>query len=301
MSSALYAESDTTKHWTTSGNVSLLMNQTSYTNWSRGGETSIAGTSYLNYNFNYKNGDLEWNNTINFAYGMMNSEEFSYVKKTEDRIDFQSKLGHKVKKNLSAALLLNFKSQFDDGFKYPNDTTIISTFLAPGYLILSAGLDYKPIEGLSIFFTPLSGKMIFCFDTLLADQGKYIPEPAEYDDEGNKIKDGASMIFNFGATMNIEYKKELFKNIDLHSKMSLFQNYTDKNADNRWNIDVDFEATVNLKVNDYISSKIFVHLLYDHDTKIPLFDDIDGKEIQVGTGPRLQIKQILGIGFSYKF
>jgi len=47
-----------------------------------------------------------------------------------------------------------------------------------------------------------------------------------------------------------------------------------------------------MKVNKYISVNLNTHLLYDHDIAI-LVDGV--------LKPRVQIKEILGFGLSYKF
>lgn len=91
------------------------------------------------------------------------------------------------------------------------------------------------------------------------------------------------------------------KNITFKSKLNLFNNYTDPVAENRANIDVNWENSLNLTVNEYITVNIYSQMIYDHDILIQLFKDVDGVEVSDGVGRRLQIKQTLGLGFSYKF
>ena len=55
--------------------------------------------------------------------------------KNDDKIDFTSKYGYKTSKNWNIASLVNFKSQFTKGYNYPNDSTVISNFLAPAYIL----------------------------------------------------------------------------------------------------------------------------------------------------------------------
>ncbi len=288
-------------NWKIDGNGSLMMNQAYFEHWAKGGETSIATNAYFSVNANYKNNEHEWNNSLNIGYGLMKSEEYDYYKKIEDKVDFTSKYGYGVWEKVNVSALLNFKTQMTDGFAYPDDSTAISKLFAPAYLNASIGLDYKPIEGLSIFLTPVSGRLIFVMDDDLADLGKYIPSPAKYDSLGNKIEDGEKIRFEFGANVVIQYEKEIMKNIMVKSKLNLFNNYTDSNEDNRAHIDVDWDNTINFKVNDYISANISCRMVYDHDIMIPLYKDIDGVKTQYRTGRRLQIKEFLGIGLSYKF
>ena len=62
---------DTTKLWTKKGNLSLLFNQSTYNKkWLGGGTSNIAGNFGLNYDFNYKKGDVVWDNKFILAYGL---------------------------------------------------------------------------------------------------------------------------------------------------------------------------------------------------------------------------------------
>jgi hypothetical protein len=290
--------------WTWAGNFSLLVNQAVFTNWTQGGETSLSGASFVNLKFNYKKDLFEWTNTLDLGYGLMKSQDYSFYKKTEDKIEYKSTVSHTLSKRTRATALASFNTQFAKGFNYPNDSIPMSTFMAPGYLTLSIGADYKPWEFITIFFTPVSGKTIFCLDQTLADQGKYIPMPAKYDTVNGqriKISDGARIKFDFGMNCIIKVEKEIMQNVTLYSRLELFQNYTDPEPEKRWNFDVNWENKLNLKVNSHISANVLVHLLYDHDVKVPIYEQIDGKKVQVGTGPRLQFKELLGLGFTFKF
>ena len=51
-------------------------------------------------------------------------------------------------------------------------------------------------------------------------------------------------------------------------------------------------------VNKYLSSLIYVHILYDDDVMVSLYND-DG--VMIGKGPWLQLKEHIGFGLSFKF
>ena len=85
-----------------------------------------------------------------------------------------------------------------------------------------------------------------------------------------------------------------FYNISITSKLDLFSNY----LKDPQNIDVNWENLIGLKVNDFITISLNTHLIYDADVKILTPQD-DGS---VAEGKaRVQFKEILGIGFMYKF
>lgn len=287
-SSLTFAQSDTTNYWLTKGNAQLLVNQASFTNWAQGGNNSVSGTALLNYNATYNDSITIWENVFDFGYGLINTKEFG-THKNDDRIDILSNFNHIAINKLYYTAKLNFKSQFVEGYNYPNDSVKVSNFLAPAYVILSAGMTYKPNADFSFYLSPATGKMTIVNDDVLSAQGAYGVTP------------GKTTRLEFGAYATLDFKKELMKNITFKSKLNLFNNYTDPVAENRANIDVNWENSLNLTVNEYITVNIYSQMIYDHDILIQLFKDVDGVEVSDGVGRRLQIKQTLGLGFSYKF
>lgn len=283
-----FAQSDTTNYWLTKGNAQLLVNQASFTNWAQGGNNSVSGTALLNYSITYDDSLTIWENVFDFGYGLINTDEYG-TRKNEDKIDILSNFNHIAANKLYYTGKLNFKSQFVEGYNYPNDSVEVFNFLAPAYVILSAGITYKPNADFSFYLSPATGKMTIVNDDTLSAQGAYGVTP------GDKIR------LEFGAYATIDYKKEVMENITFKSKLDLFNNYTDPNTDNRSNIDVNWENSLNLTVNKYITVNMFAHLIYDHDILVPLFKEVDGVEVPDGVGRRLQVKQTLGLGFSYKF
>lgn len=264
---------DTTKLWATGFKAAVTFNQVSLTNWAAGGENSLGGNSMFSLFANLRQGKTTWDNSLDLAYGMVKTGEES-TRKSDDKIDFLSKVGHNViNKNLFLSANLSFKSQFAKGYNYPNDSVIISKFMAPGYLMLGLGLDYKPFPYLSISLLPLTGRLVFVNDTSLS---------VVYGlDPGEKIR------AEFGAAFKVTFEKDIFTNVSLKSKLDLFSNYLDRPQ----NIDVNFEALLVLKVNKLISTYVGIQTIYDHDI---LILDKDGK-----IGPRTQFKQTFGIGLTY--
>ncbi len=65
------------------------------------------------------------------------------------------------------------------------------------------------------------------------------------------------------------------------------------------NIDIDWEANLNLKVNDYVQARIGLHIKYDDDVKFFSYTDPNGQVQKYGA--RTQLKQLLGVGLSYTF
>jgi hypothetical protein len=95
-------------------------------------------------------------------------------------------------------------------------------------------------------------------------------------------------------TLRIATNFEILKNVDLNSKLSLFSNY----LNNPQNVDIDWEVLISFKVNNFIVANIKTQMIYDDDISIPVDTNNDG--IIDSKGPRLQFKEMVGIGITYK-
>lgn len=287
--------------WKKGGFISLSFTQVSLSNWAAGGEDAYSGVMQLSVFSNYAKDKTVWDNSLDLAYGLIKSGE-ARARKNEDKIDLNSKYGYKAFGNFFYSAMVSFKSQFTSGYNYPDDSTVVSRFAAPAYLIVAAGLDYKPNEYFSAFLSPATGKFTFVTDRKLADAGAYGVTPAEVDALGSKTADGETSRFEFGAYFRAKFQKDLVTNFNLSTTLALFNNYTDKNADNKANVDVNWETMLTLKAGKWITTSLFTNLIYDHDIKLPDYETINGVKTPTGSsGPKTQFKEVFGLGISYKF
>ena len=99
------------------------------------------GSFFSGYAY-YKKGKHSWDNTIDLAYGFLNTTSLG-SRKTDDRIDLLSKYGYDIGKNWYLSGLLNFRTQFAPGYSYPTERSpvLTSDFLAPAYIIVSPGYE----------------------------------------------------------------------------------------------------------------------------------------------------------------
>ncbi len=288
-------KTDTIEGWKKGGTVSLNLSQVSLNNWSAGGQNSISTNGLISLFANRKKGSGLWENNLDIGYGTIKQGENKNWWKTDDKIDFISKYGQKASKKWYYAGLINFKTQMTEGFNYPDDSTKISDFLSPAYLLVAVGMDYKPSDNLTAFISPLTAKTTFVNDQSLADAGAFGMESVTYDTSGNMLTSGKNIRKEIGGYLRVFYKHDIMKNISFQTKIDLFSNY----IENPQNIDVSWEVLLSMKVNKYISATISTHLLYDDDIDITLEADNAGKPLKVGT--RTQFKEVLAVGFSYKF
>jgi hypothetical protein len=287
---------DTIFGWKKGGVVIINMSQTSLTNWAAGGQSAVSGNSLVNLYMNHKKTNSAWDNSLNLGLGMQYQIADEKLIKTDDKIDFTSKYGQKAANNLYYALLVNFKTQFAVGYNYPNDSVSISDFMAPAYLITALGMDYKPGTKLSIFAAPVTGRFTFVQNEKLANQGSFGVEKAVYDTSGNILQKGETSKTEFGGYIRILYKNDnILKNVGFYTRLELFSNY----LNNPGNIDVNWESILAIKLAKYFSAVLTLSVVYDDDVLIATDNKTTGNTDMVG--PRTQIKEVFGFGFSYKF
>ena len=134
-------------------------------------------------------------------------------------------------------------------------------------------------------------KMTLVLDQLLANQGAFGVAKAVYDVNGVLISEGKKSKTELGFLVTASNKKDVVKNITMDNKLSLYSDYINKFG----NIDVDWQLQFDLVVNEHVRANIGSHLIYDDDIKAK--KEIDGQQVTIG--PKLQLKQILGVGLVY--
>ena len=150
------------KRWFISGTGSLAFSQASFTNWAAGGQNSVGLNASVNLKANYRKGKHAWGNTIGLGYGfnILGKKGEAEFNKTNDRIELTSAYGYQITKEKRWLLtaLANFRTQFSNGYNYPNDSVVISTFMAPGYLVAGLGVTYAPQPWFYLYMSPASGR-----------------------------------------------------------------------------------------------------------------------------------------------
>jgi hypothetical protein len=299
-------DADTLKPWKIYGLTSLSINQSSFTNWSAGGDNSLSGMALLKFYADYAKGNNSVTNVLNLKYGMIKTGS-DPVEKNEDLIELISQYNNKFSQHWEASVQLNFTTQFAEGYDDPADELYISKFLAPGYLTISPGVSYKPVDYFSILFSPITAKSIFVTDQGLADLGAYGVNPAKYDTTGVKIADGKTSKFQFGAMVEFYLKKEISTGFDIESRLNLFYNYLqDESIDALKDAGEDvvpvyanWQTFLNYKFNDWLSANFFIHLAY-LPTDVIITTNDAGEQVTT-PNDKIQVKQTLGIGLAYNF
>jgi len=286
---------DSITYWERTNTVGLDLNQVSFVNWNVGGNNSVAGLVKGAFIRKYVKGNLNWNNELILKFGL-NRQEGQGTRKTDDQIEMNSTFGYKhdTVSNWYYSAKFNFKTQFANGYNYPNTTNEISGPFAPAYIFLGVGTEYiRKDLGLNLYISPLTDKTTIVSNNTLADQGAFGVTPAVKDADGNIIQGGKNSRTEVGILITNQFKRQIFTNIMLDNRFVFYTDY----LNNFGNIDVDWQLQLDLTVNQYVKANVGMHMIYDDDIK----NKVEKDGVQVTEGPRIQLKQMIGVGLSYTF
>ncbi len=266
--------------WTYDGIGELTISQIYMKNWTKGGENSLSALFRGIVNADYKKDIYIWDNYFRLKLGFvaLSSEG---IRKNTDTWEASSNFGIKASKKWYYSLGFNLKSQLAKGYNYPDVTTVVSSFMSPGNLYSSLGLEYKPKKTTSVLFSPLTYKAVFVIDTSRVDQRQYGVAPDKR--AKNEV----------GLYLKTRHIYKFTDDIILENRLHFFTDY--KGFDK---IDLDWEALLVVKLGPFFSFSFSTHLKYDTDVTFPIYDD---SGVETGRKAKLQFKEWLGFGVRYRF
>jgi hypothetical protein len=272
--------SDTTGNgWKSTGNFSFLFNQSNFNNWIAGGENNVSGNLGLNYNINYKKDDISWDNKILASYGILQTENSDFEKKTDDRLEINSIYGKRAFGDWYYSFFANFRTQFTKGYVYGQDIngaeirTENTSFMSPGYLTFGPGIFWKKDDNLKINFAPITSKMTFVDKLYTSDIG-YV------DESYFGVKSNKTMRYELGFYASAYYKLAIMTNVTAENILNLYSNY----LENPQNVDIDYSLNIVMKINKFLSTNLSFQAIYD-DNAFQGF----------------QTREVLGLGVNYLF
>lgn len=283
MSTLITFTPDTSAGWEDETMVFLNTSQTSLTNWASGGRNSMSLNAIVSSDINYRAPKLNWDNSLEFGYGIINQGEGEGFIKTDDKLDIATKLGIKTFNKWYFSALATLRTQINKGYNYPDDSIVISRFLSPGYFVGALGLDYKPNTYFSAFISPVTSKTTLLLDEALADSGSF------------GVERGRHSRSEIGGFVRMLYRKDLVENVSFDLRIDMFSNY----LKNPGNIDINWEMRLSLKAYKMLNASVSTHLIYDDDVDIDIDENKDG--IIERRGPRLQFKELFSVGLTFKF
>jgi hypothetical protein len=283
--------------WIQKNKFSIDLNEVTFVNWNAGGSNSISALLGYEFSYDYSDRYFFWNNNLVAGYGV-NGQQGREARKTTDIIEINSNFGFRPhdESNWFYSARFNFKTQFAEGYQYPNTNNPISRFMAPAYLFFGFGMDYgQNMDNLSLYLSPITLKATFVLDDDLANAGRFGVTPAVLDVNGNIIRPGKHSRKEAGILVNNDYKMEIAENVVAESILSLYSDY----INNFGNVDVDWRLNFDFKVNTFVRARFESHIRYDDDVKTSVPTEVEGEFDEAGA--KVQWKQFLGIGFAVDF
>lgn len=285
-----------TNLWKYHTEASFVLNQTTVSNWAKGGEGSVATaldiTGYAEYTNKPKK--ISSGNFARLKFGYLATDKEG-VRKNLDLLETNSKFNHLAFGKFDFSAIMLFKTQIAHGYNYSTtaagkDTaTLVSKFLNPATLTIGFGLDYKPNKNTSINFSPLSYKGTFVTDTVHIDQTQF------------GIAKNRKSLNEPGASFMINHQFNPIETVTIINRLQLFTNYIHKPQ----NVDVDWEMIATAHLNWFTDVRFNTHLIFDDDAKTPeLYKNGTAKRNPDGTEKktaRIQFKEMLGFSVSFRF
>jgi hypothetical protein len=248
-----------------SGRINFIFNQSSFSNWTSGGQNIVAGNLNVNYDLNYTEKNANWDTRIITGYGFSYSSDKGY-RKTNDRFELNTLLEIETTAYWFFSFLGNFRTLYTKGFNYKKvPIPLVSEFLTPAYLTFGPGMLFKKSNNLSTNITPATARYTFVND---------------FSSEKFGVKEGKNTSINLGINLSGYYKFSIIKNIETKNILTIYSDY----LANFSNVALDYQANIRFKMNNHFKMNMSFHTIIDDDStrKIPF-------------------RELFGLGVNYNF
>ena len=268
----LRAIRDMHTRWRKEATVMLQVSQTYVTdNWYQGGSSSFAGLGILKGQIGYYGERFTWENTGEWRIGgsTVSSDSIHKVNTTDDLFRLYSKANLQIIPKLYGSFSAEFETRLLPTYK-SNSYDLKSGPFSPVRFNAAVGLDYKPVKGLSISFSPLAYKVIYVMDSARVNVTDY------------GLKAGERLQQNIGSSVRVEYLWKPVREVALETKFYMYTNYHD--------VELDLEVNCDFIITRYFSARLMLHPRYD--TSVIMDGD---------TKAKIQFRELLSVGFAHKF
>jgi len=299
--------------WKVGGYAGVTLSQTALYQWGPGGTNNFSFLIASNAYANYKSGKALWENNLDIKWGMVANGLVRTAalagrnfQKNIDVLAFKSNVGYELKKELYASIKLGFESQFTPSYDYSQTDTsggrlrkyTVSKFFAPAVITIGPGLTYKPKPYITVFFTPIEGKLTFVTkddpgrsaDTLSdgTHADRYF---SDVDETRFGLKKGYGFMGELGAELDVAFQKDIVKNVNWKSHLNIFASYMNANYNTlvpyyysgndslgfrnilpstksipvvKWDNDFVF------KINKFLSATLSTRFVYQYNATVPI-------------------------------
>jgi hypothetical protein len=262
------AKKDTTHYgWKHALVAQLVLTQTSYTDWSQGGDNA------LSYTFNTEGREINdqpndnWATWYKFAFGQARLDALG-MRKTDDQMNLESIYTWKLDAYVNPYAAVTFKSQFSTGYTYAKDgtRTAVSDLFDPAYFTEGVGAGYQPIK-------EVKTRLGFALREILTKQyNNYASDPSKPGVVQKTDVEG-------GLQLGVEVNWAFYDNMIFTSKLDLFQPISKLDR-----VIVHWDNTLAMKVNRFISINASSSVINEQ-----------------AVSPYTQIKETIGLALGYDF
>ena len=263
--------------WTKRGNITVLLNQTGFSDWVGGGTNNFSGTIKFDYEWEYRDKGWNWLSNLESAFGLAKYKNAPFARKIDDRILIQSIVGKEFTRNLSFSAFFNFTSQIGNGYKYKKDDDnneireLTTRIFSPAYFQIGSGFLWKKDEKLWVNYSPIASRLILV--------SKKFTDGLSENDTYFGVSPNKSSRYELGANLTFHSEGSLLENVNYKQDLKLFSNYLEDAS----NIDLDYLAQIEINVNPLLSTQLIFQLIYDDNAV-----------------SRLQVREVFGVGVQLK-
>lgn len=242
-------------------------------NWYKGGNSSLTALVQLKGYYNYKKDNLAWENNLEWRTGATTTgkaDTLRHFNITDDMFRVQSKVGYQVLNKFYVAGSMELNTTLWNCWEANTKKAKTASF-SPLKFYLNAGVDYKPVSGLNINFSPAVYKLIYSL---------YDSERVNVESFG--IDNGTHVKNEFGSSVRVNYKWKPLRELSLDTEFYFYTNYK--------GVEIDWEVNADFIINRFLTTRLSLHPRYCT------------KEIKDGDDhAKIQFKELLSIGFAHKF
>ena len=261
-------------YWTKKANALLQFSQNYVSsNWYQGGNSNFAFLSIITGETNYDNRkNIQWDNRFEWRTGLSSivGNTKRKVMINDDILRYNTKFGLKAGGNWYYSVSGELSTQLFDSYKSITSDEFKGRLFTPVRANLGVGMDYKYKKIFSLMLAPVAFKYIYMSDTANVNPNLFGIKKGE-----NKLKQIGS---SFRAQLNIVPAR----NWNLDSKLTFYTDYK--------KVEIDWEIVNNFIINRFLTTRISINPRYDN-TII----------LKNGEKTKIQLKELMSIGFSYRF
>lgn len=262
----LTAQTDTTKKspWQISSVAGLNANQVSLSNWTQGGDNSVAWTVFGTLTANYEKNTWLLKNNLKVAYGQtkLGSADF---RTNDNELFLEDVLTYNANWKVNPFFSNSLRTVLTKGYDYSKTPELqIADFFDPGYLTQSLGFEFSEEK---FFLTRLG----------VALQEVFTSKFTSYSDDPDTKDKAEKFKLETGIESVTEGNVVVAENMSLNSKLRLFSRFKTLDV---W--DVRWDNTLTAKINKYFNVNLNILVIYQKDQSV-----------------KTQMKQTLQLGVTY--